>query len=786
MLPAPTLAGPRFYLDAATLVRVARNPTKLWPACALALAAIAAACTTQPVEDQLGEDPSPSSAVAVTEPEPLPALELAVRPGPFQLTIEGVPATVVPGSTLEAADPTGTTLATAEVAADGSAILRDMPPGDAVVFLLDQAGERIAATAPLTVPGGGPVDGAGNNEASGAVYGDYRHGDTQLGDGFSYVPTRDGTLLSAFVSLPGPADQGPYPTLVEYSGYEPSRPDADDPGRLLITTLGYALVQVNVRGTGCSGGSFDAFEPVQGVDGYDVVETVAAQDWSGRVGMYGVSYPGIMQLQVAATRPPSLAAIAPLSVLDDVTSVLLPGGVYNDGFGEAWTRRVSEGAMAFGQGWEQARVDGGDEVCGRNQELRVHNPDLIERIRSEPFATDLTIARSPIGYADQIDVPVFLAGSWQDEQTGGRWPALIDELSSVPTLRVVLFNGLHGDSIAPEVLAAVTEFYDLHLEDPVPGADPITSFAIGAGLASFYGEVLPVSFTRFDPADAASLRADYAAEDPIRVLFELGADRPNLPVSSFSASFEQWPPEDVEPTSFALSRAGDGFALVEEGGDANIAAGTWSFTTAPDAGDVTTSDDDQRIYTNDPNWNWPSADPANRVLATSEPLVEDLVTIGPASADLWISADATDAEIEVTVSELAPNGSETYVQNGWLRLSRRALSDDSTELRPVITGRAADVEPLLPGGEPVLARVEILPFAHVFRAGSRIRLTVDTPGASRPEWRFEVAEQPVEVTVHTSDDTVSRLTLPVLPGVGAPTDRPDCGTLRAQPCRPGR
>ena len=36
---------------------------------------------------------------------------------------------------------------------------------------------------------------------------------------------------------------------------------------------------MNMRGTGCSGGAFDYFEPLQGLDGYDVIETVARQPW---------------------------------------------------------------------------------------------------------------------------------------------------------------------------------------------------------------------------------------------------------------------------------------------------------------------------------------------------------------------------------------------------------------------------------------------------------------------------------------------------------------------------
>ncbi len=62
----------------------------------------------------------------------------------------------------------------------------------------------------------------------------------------------------------------------------------------IYTTLGYAYVGVNVRGSGCSGGSFRFFEDAQLLDGYDAIETVAAQPWvlGNRVGMVGVSYPG--------------------------------------------------------------------------------------------------------------------------------------------------------------------------------------------------------------------------------------------------------------------------------------------------------------------------------------------------------------------------------------------------------------------------------------------------------------------------------------------------------------
>ena len=76
------------------------------------------------------------------------------------------------------------------------------------------------------------------------------------------------------------------------------------------------------------------------------------------------------------------------------------------------------------------------------------------------------------------------------------------------------------------------------------------------------------------------------------------------------------------------------------------------------------------------------------------------------------------------------------LSNVLLRASERALDESkSTDLAPVQTHAEADLQPV-PSDEYVLARLSIFPFAHAFRAGSRIRISVDTPGPSRAEWLF--------------------------------------------------
>jgi len=103
---------------------------------------------------------------------------------------------------------------------------------------------------------------------------------------------------------------------------------------------------------------------------------------------------------------------------------------------------------------------------------------------------------------------------------------------------------------------------------------------------------------------------------------------------------------------------------------------------------------------------------------------------------------------------------------------------------PFHTHAEAEAAPL-PEGEWAQVDVEIFPVAHVFRAGSRLRLTVDTPGGTRNLWTFEVLDTDGEtVTVSTGGATPSALRLPFVTGVELPAGLPACGNLRSQPCRP--
>ena len=50
------------------------------------------------------------------------------------------------------------------------------------------------------------------------------------------------------------------------------------------------------------------------------------------------------------------------------------------------------------------------------------------------------------------------------------------------------------------------------------------------------------------------------------------------------------------------------------------------------------------------------------------------MTVGTASVDLWVQSSAKDADLQVVLSEIRPDGKEQFVQAGILRASMRALA----------------------------------------------------------------------------------------------------------------
>lgn len=92
---------------------------------------------------------------------------------------------------------------------------------------------------------------------------------------------------------------------------------------------GYAVVQVDARGTFNSEGDIIYFGQLEGKDGHDAIEEIGKLPWcSGRVGMAGNSWLAIAQWVIAAENPNCLKAIAPWEgITDPYRDVFARGGI---------------------------------------------------------------------------------------------------------------------------------------------------------------------------------------------------------------------------------------------------------------------------------------------------------------------------------------------------------------------------------------------------------------------------------------------------------------------------
>jgi predicted acyl esterase len=179
------------------------------------------------------------------------------------------------------------------------------------------------------------------------------------------------------------------------------------------------------------------------------------------------------------------------------------------------------------------------------------------------------------------------------------------------------------------------------------------------------------------------------------------------------------------------------------------------------------------------SWNEKPAEGTYAMFETGV-LASDKVLAGPGSVDLSVSSTAPDTDFQVTLTEVRPDGQEMFVQQGWLRASHRAEDAElSTPLRPYQTHTLEDAAPLVPG-EATDLRIEIFPFGHTFREGSKLRIYVEAPHIKPDLWGFTALPTPAVNTIFTGESSVA---LPLLEGETAETPLPSC-TLRNQPCRP--
>jgi predicted acyl esterase len=688
----------------------------------------------------------------------------------------------------------------------GGLLFRNVKPGRGYRVRLGRRGGETSG--PLTVLSARPAP------QNPAVY------DQQIQpSGYQYLTTRDGTKLAIDVHPPSDissvspipippgilppnitnptSPDGPFPTLIEYSGYGYADPAGPQNGiEILANLMGFTVVDVNMRGTGCSGGAYDFFEPLQNLDGYDVIETIARQPWvlHHKVGMMGISYGGISQLFTAQLDPPDLAAISPLSVIDATQTTLYPGGLLNTGFAVSWALERIHDAMPAGpnagQPWAYKRIQQGDQTCKENQDLHGEAANLLKKIhKNNHYVPKVADPLAPITFVNKIHVPTYLACQFTDEQTGGHCPTLAEHFTGTDRKWFTFTNGAHVDSLDPETFNRWCDFLSLYVaqEAPMVNCAPthLASPLIYQVAMGINGVQMPPDPIQQQPTYQGALSA-FEALPSIRVLFDNGAgsSQPGAPLPAYEHSFPSFP---IPGTTARTWYMGPNGTLNDS---RPTRRGANSFTWNSNARPLTDHTGDPEagqngIWTATPTYQWLNPPAGSAVSYVSSPLTENTTVIGAGFVKVWLRAPRRNVDLQVTVSEIRPDGKETFVQGGWVAtLARKLDRRKSTYLEPVLSLRKRDFK-AMPRKRFVPVTIPLYYEGHAYRAGSRIRVTITAPNGDQPIWAFSRlhTKGTPRVSIAFSHRKPSNLTLPVVPGLSIPTGLPPCPGLRGEPCR---
>jgi putative CocE/NonD family hydrolase len=538
----------------------------------------------------------------------------------------------------------------------------------------------------------------------------------------AWIPLADGTRLCARIWLPeGAGADAPVPAVLEYLPYRKDDVTAADDAlhHPYFAGCGYASLRVDIRGSGDSSGILtDEYSLQEQDDALEVLAWIAAQPWcTGKVGMMGISWGGFNSLQIAARRPPELAAIITACSTDDRydNDVHYLGGVPLGYYLLPWASVM----LAFnarppdptivGDAWRALwlqRLDG--------------NVDLIETWLSHQRRDDYWRHGSIAEDYGAITCPVFAVGGFADAYVDAIFRML--EHLECPRRALVGPWGHMWPQLGrpgPQVgfLQEAVRWWDQHLKGHDTG-------------------IMDEPMLRAWMQDAVPPRVDYE-QRPGRWVAEASWPR---------AAADQAPPIAYHLTAQGLRDDAPG--PVEDlhhcsPQTVGLDAGAWCAYGNP----VDLPDDQRR-------------DDARSLTFDTPPLEAPFELLGQPIVRLRIAADRPRAFVVARLCDVAPDGASTIITRGVLNLCHRDGHAEPVAIEP---------------GVPFDVRLALKSVAYAVPAGHRVRLALST---SYWPWLWPSPE-PATITVATGG--ASTLALPLrsrhalddaLPDLGPPETAP--------------
>lgn len=520
------------------------------------------------------------------------------------------------------------------------------------------------------------------------------------------IEMSDGVRLKADLFVPvtsstegeDAAQDGPYPTLIRFTPY------GKDGTRLAThyaREVGYAVLHVDVRGTGASGGSQCLMCEREQLDVKEVVEWAVQADVAhrkqdiyesnGKAVLQGQSYGAILAVQGAAKHPQGLVAVIAKHPYSDP---------YRDA---AWHNGML--SRLFLTQWQAYQTStSGAAVTGDGGLARADNTSVTETFDLE-FDGPWYWERATYTKFDQVKVPVLFFGGWFDGFARGT----IRNFQGVASTEKILYMDPFGHHQGQMQFEPASRYAELR-----------------ASSGNCIFEIEEQWLARHLEGDAMSLSgagpcAKLGITDIAPVTyFDLGAMR-------FEQA-ESWPPRGVEVKKLNLAGNGDGLGLLDGAdGDLSPGAAAKGFGAEGFIHDPTVG-----ISETFSRWGevgvTPQYSPDGRmeedrmVTFTTSELTQPLRLAGPVELDFWATTTAAEMDWVVRIADVAPDGSSTLMTTGYLRASHREVDEARSRPADPWISNLREVE-VVPGGA-TRYRVDILPTAWTLQPRHRLQVAI--------------------------------------------------------------
>lgn len=573
-----------------------------------------------------------------------------------------------------------------------------------------------------------------------------------------YVTMHDGCRLAVDAYVPQAKSAGAkarFPTIViltpYYRRFKLARPGADpSPNaakyRDFFVPRGYALVAVDVRGTGASFGTRDSFRSPRERDDYrEIADWIVAQPWSdGVIGSTGISYLGAAACFLASTGHAAVKAIAPLfAVHDTYSDHVFPGGImcttvtasYDDlvraldldqrdrlGPYPYFNDPSFEGPQPVDEDTDGSLARAAVEAHRDNFRLRDMALEFAYREEPAPHDPDLhSGACSPYWYLAQArgKVAIYSISGWYDGAAFANASISRFLSNAGPHDRLLLGPWDHGARANGS---------------PWRGTGPEPQFPVLAEALRFFDEHL------------AGRQTGLAEEAPIHFH--------TVHEEKWQAA-SHWPPH-AHSSKWFLGES-DGLSSEAPGKETRVPYQA-HFTTG--TGACTRFERMSALAITDYYTDWDGRE--ERMLAfTSAPFAAEVELTGHAIVNLMVSTSERDAAVFVYLSEVDAAGRSWYITEGALRMLHRATAPCPPTYRttwPWRTFHRADARRMEPG-VPVPLRFALLPVSWKLMKGSRLRLSI--AGADADHFAQVPHGRPPKLEVTLGGASASFVELPI-------------------------